>query len=90
MRNEREVENYERKKQLEIALNNRADRFHLHSLYKTTIKSLQKIISYQRGQREIEEEHEQRKDQIDSFFANLKQKVKNEQDQVQKADESIV
>ena len=56
--NDREIETYERKKRFEVTMNNRADRFHLHTLYKLTLKSLRKNINLERAQREIEEEHE--------------------------------
>jgi hypothetical protein len=36
------------------------------------------------AQREIENEHQARKGQIDSFFANLKQKIENENIQKEK------
>ena len=44
-----------------------------------------KNVQQSESQREIEREHEQRKGQIDSFFANLRNKVENEQRQKEAA-----
>ena len=75
---ERELIEYNRQKQRQIALENKADKFKLNSLYKLTLKSLKKHVQTEQAEREIEFEHEQRKNQIDNFFANLKEKIERE------------
>jgi hypothetical protein len=45
---------------------------------KLTMRHLRKNVQASAAQREIEAEHNERKGQIDSFFANLKQKIENE------------
>ena len=45
---------------------------------KLTIKVLRKNVQANLAEKEIEAEHETRKGQIDSFFANLKNKIETE------------
>lgn len=47
-------------------------------MLKLGLKGLKKNVQANLAQKEIEAEHEARKGQIDSFFANLKSKIEAE------------
>ena len=44
----------------------------------TVIRALQKHVQFNKDERLIEEQHNERKAQIDNFFENLKRKVETE------------
>jgi len=72
---EREIAMEDKLRQKQKKLENKADRKKLMSLLRLGLKSLQKYKQHQISQREIEAEHENRKLQIDNFFANLRERV---------------
>ena len=57
---------------------NKADSFREFTLIVQVLRALKTNTQQTIQERELENEHEQRKQQIDSFFQSLKSKVANE------------
>ena len=75
---EREQIEYERQREIELIQTNRAIEKRDLWIKRAGIRSLWKNIQIERAEREIEREHKQRKNKIDMFFTQLKDKIQKE------------
>lgn len=78
--NERELEEYERRKKAQIILENKSQQFKDRTLQLRLFKLLRKYMTLVHAERQIEQEHENRKNQIDEFFSNLRNKATREKE----------
>lgn len=81
----REIEAYEKQKKALIIKVQKAEDFRVTHLQKILFRNLKKNIQLMKVERQIEQEHEARKNQIDEFFNNLRNKATQdkEQDQIE-------
>eukprot|EP00347_Sterkiella_histriomuscorum_P024200 403331963 len=80
---ERELEQYEKEKQKLIIMEQTAQIHRNRVLKRNCFKVLIKNIQVTKRNKEIEEEHDRMKGQIDSFFTNLREKAKYEEEKLQ-------
>lgn len=69
---------FDNEQQRQVVLGQKAKEFRSSHLLKMLYRLIKKHVSVSVAEREIEMEHEDRKNKIDEFFTNLKSKVKKE------------
>ncbi|CDW77766.1 UNKNOWN [Stylonychia lemnae] len=84
---QRELEEYEKEQQRQRVMEQTAENHFLRILKRKCFKSLVKNIKNMQNERQIQEEHDKMKNQIDSFFTNLKEKAKNEEEKLKQLNE---
>lgn len=77
---QRELEAFEKQKQREVIMEKQADDLRFRAQALSLIKMLKKNVHLAHAERQIEEEHEARKQQIDEFFNNLRNKATREKE----------
>jgi len=81
---QKELEEYEREQQRIAVKEMTSDNHKRRSLKRKVIKAMRKNAKSNQAEREIEREHETRKNTIDEFFVNLKERARMEEEKVKR------
>lgn len=84
MQTQKELEEYEREQQRIAVKEMTADNHKRRCLKRKVIKAMRKNAKSNQAEREIEREHETRKNTIDEFFVNLKERARMEEEKVKR------